>query len=112
VAHAVDKVTKKPIADLPLAAAFEKGAGDVFPNYKTDASGLVKILLTKISSRDMEQTVGVKVDMMNFVGQTQDEIYSLVAQKMVVPKAVVLMKVQRPLVYVSAVEKKSWCTKE
>lgn len=105
MAKAIDKATKKPIADLPLAAAFEKGAGDVFPNYKTDANGLVKILLTKISSRDMEQTVGVKVDMMNFVGQTQDEIYSLVAQKMVVPKAVVLMKVQRPLVYVTSVEK-------
>lgn len=53
----------------------------------------------------MEQTVGVKVDMMAFAGQTQDEIYKMVAQKMVIPKAVVLMKVQRPLVYVTAVEK-------
>lgn len=105
LARATDKATGKAIADLPLAAAFEKGAGDVFPTYKTDANGQVKILLTKISSRDMEQTVGVKVDMMNFVGQTQDEIYSLVAQKMVVPKAVVLMKVQRPLVYVTSIEK-------
>ncbi|KXK27986.1 MAG: hypothetical protein UZ12_BCD005001107 [Bacteroidetes bacterium OLB12] len=111
LARVTDKSTKKPIADLPLAAAFEKGAGDVFPNYKTDGNGQVKILLTKISSRDMEQTVGVKVDMMAFAGQAQDEIYSLVAQKMVIPKAVVLMKVQRPLVYVTAVEKSLGVTK-
>jgi len=105
LAKVVDKNSRKAIADLPLAAAFEKGAGDVFPNYKTDASGNAKILLTKISSRDIEQTVAVKVDMMSFAGEGSSDIYSLVARKMVVPKATVLMKVQRPLVYVTANEK-------
>lgn len=101
----VEKNSRKVIPDLPLAAAFEKGAGDVFPNYKTDGSGQAKILLTKISSRDLEQTVAVKVDMMSFAGQEGSDIYSLVARKMVVPKATVLMKVQRPLVYITATEK-------
>ncbi len=105
LAKAVDKTSRKAINDLPLAAAFDKGAGDVFPTYKTDGQGQARILLTKISSRDIEQTVGVKVDMMSFSGNTGSDIYSLVAQKMVVPKATILMKVQRPLVYVTATEK-------
>lgn len=105
LAKVVDKTSRKAITDLPLVAAFEKGAGDVFPTYKTDGSGQARILLTKISSRDVEQTVGVKVDILSFSGTNGSDIYTLVAQKMVVPKATVLMKVQRPLVYVTAVEK-------
>jgi outer membrane lipopolysaccharide assembly protein LptE/RlpB len=104
-ANAVEKSSRKAIGDLPLSAFFEKGAGDVFPNYKTDLAGQAKILLTKISARDLEQTVAVKVDMMSFAGQQGSAIYSLVADKMVVPKATILMKVQRPLVYITSVEK-------
>jgi hypothetical protein len=105
IAKAVDKNLHKSIADLPLAAAFEKGAGDVYPSYKTDGIGQAKILLTKISSRDLEQTVAVKVDMLSFAGNSGGDIYSLIAGKMVVPKASILMKVHRPLVYLSASEK-------
>jgi hypothetical protein len=106
VTKVVEKGSRKAIPDLPLTAAFEKGAGDVFPNYKTDPTGQAKILLTKISSRDIEQTMAVKVDMMSFVGQgNTDDIYSLIASKMVVPKATVLMKVARPLVFITASER-------
>ncbi len=105
IASAKDKGSKKAIIDLPLAAAFEKGSGDVFPTYKTDAAGHTKILLTKISARDVEQTVAVKVDMMSFAGQGSSDVYPLIVKKMVVPKAILLMKVHRPLVYVSSIEK-------
>jgi len=105
IAKVIDKNSRKPIADLPLTAYFEKGAGDVFPNYKTDGTGQSKILLTKISSRDIEQTVAVKVDMMSFAGQSSSAIYSLIANKMVVPKAIILMKVDRPIVYIASSEK-------
>ncbi len=105
IAKAVDKNLLKSIADLPLTAAFEKGAGDVHPSYKTDGIGQAKILLTKISSRDLEQTVAVKVDMLSFAGNGGGDIYSLIAGKMVVPKATILMKVHRPLVYIASSEK-------
>ncbi len=104
-ARAYDKATKKKIADLPLRAMFEKGAGNVFPDYKTDAGGSVKILLTKISSRDLEQTVSIKVNPLSFAGGTATKIDSLVVQKLVVPRATILLNVQRPLVYVSSVER-------
>lgn len=105
VVTAVYKDSKKAIPDLPLKAAFEKGAGDVFPEYKTDASGQSKILITKISSKDVEQTVGVKVNMLNFAGTNASPIYSLVAERMVAPKVNILLKVQRPIVYITSDEK-------
>jgi hypothetical protein len=105
IAKAIDKGSQKSIPGLPLTASFEKGSGDVFPTYKTDETGRTKILLTKISSRDIEQTVSVKVDLMSFAGQGSSEIYPLIAKKMVVPKATLLMKVQRPIMYISSVEK-------
>lgn len=99
------KDSKKTIPALPLKAYFEKGAGDVFPDYKTDGAGQSKILLTKISSKDVEQTVAVKVNMLSFAGENASPIYNLVAERMVVPKATILMKVQRPVVYVTSIEK-------
>ncbi len=105
IAGALDKATRKPIVDLPLKAEFEKGAGDVFPDYKTNSAGQAKILLTKISSRDIEQRVAVKVNPLAFAGENASPIYSLIAQKMVVPKASILLKVQRPVVYITSAEK-------
>lgn len=102
---AVYKGSKNPISGLPLKAYFEKGAGDVFPEYKTDASGQSKILLTKISSKDIEQTVAVKVNMLNFAGENASPIYALISEKMVVPKVNILLKVQRPIVYITSDEK-------
>lgn len=105
LARVVDKASKKPILDLPLVAQFEKGAGDVFPDYKTDASGQAKILLTKISSREIEQRVAVKANLLAFGGANASPIYSMIAQKLVVPKASILLKVQRPVVYISSSER-------
>lgn len=105
VTKAIDRRTNTPLADLPLKAAFEKGSGDVFPDYKTDASGQVKILLTKIGSRDLEQTVGVSVNLLAFAGANPSPIFVLVSSKMTVPKASILLEVQRPVVYLTSTEK-------
>ena len=105
VAKVVDKNSKTSISGLPLLASFEKGAGDVFPDYKTGDDGQAKILLTKIDARDLEQTLAVKVNVLKFAGDNPSEIYSLIAQKINAPKALVVMSVQRPLVYLSSIEK-------
>jgi len=104
-AKATYKDSGKPVIDLPLRATFEKGSGDVFPTYKTDAGGSAKILLTKITSRDVEQSMSVKVDPLAFAGQNASPVYTLVTQSMAVPTANVNMKVARPLVYVTSAEK-------
>ncbi|MFN7259454.1 MAG: LPP20 family lipoprotein, partial [Cyclobacteriaceae bacterium] len=111
-AKVFDKATKKVIADVPLKAEFEKGYGNVFPTYKTDGNGQAKILLTKISSRDLEQTVSVKVNPLSFAGSSVTIIDSLIVQRMVVPRATVLLKVQRPTVYLAAVEKSLGAVKQ
>ena len=105
VVTALYKDSKKSIAALPLKATFEKGAGDVFPDYKTDNAGQSKILLTKISSRDIEQTVAVKVNLLGFAGSNPSDIYTLVASRMVTPKVNILLKVKRPVVFISSSEK-------
>jgi hypothetical protein len=102
---AASKAHKKPLADLPLKAAFDKGSGDVFPDYKTAADGQAKILLTKIGSRELEQSVGVTVNILAFAGANPSPIFALVSSKMTIPKVSVLMDVQRPVVFLAATEK-------
>jgi hypothetical protein len=91
--------------DLPLAAAFEKGAGEVFPNYKTDKQGQVKIFLNKIGSKELEQTVGIKVDIDALSGSSSSPIFAFISKTLKVPYAQVLLKVTRPLVYLTSLEK-------
>jgi hypothetical protein len=105
VAKATYKDLNKPAVALPLVAAFEKGAGNVFPNYKTDEKGQAKILLNQITSKDLEQTLGIKVDIDGLSGTSGSPIYKLIAATLNVPRAQVALKVQRPLVYLTADEK-------
>ena len=102
---AMDKVSKKNISDLPLKAGFEKGSGDVYPTYKTNTSGLATILLTKITSKELEQTVVVKVNPLSFAEPSPTKIDSLIVHKMVLPRATLVLKVQRPLVHIISLEK-------
>jgi hypothetical protein len=104
-AKATYKDVKKSAANLPLVAAFEKGAGDVFPDYKTDESGQTRILLSRIGSKDLEQTLAVKVNIDALSGTSASPIYSLIAKTLNVPRAQVNMKVQRPVVFLTAEEK-------
>lgn len=91
--------------NLPLVAAFEKGAGDVFPTYKTDASGETKILINAIGARDLDQTVVVKVDIDALSATASSPVYSLIAKTLNVPQAQINLHVQRPVVYLTADER-------
>lgn len=104
-AKAVYKDTNKNAINLPLYAGFEKGSGDVFPTYKTDEGGKAKVLMTRIDSRDLEQTVGVKVDINALSGSGLSPIYALVASTFQVPAGQVVLKVQRPIVFLTSDEK-------
>jgi hypothetical protein len=104
-ARATYKDLGRPATGLALHAAFEKGAGDIFPTYKTDDTGQAKILMNKIGSKDLEQTVVVKVDIDVLSGTTGSPIYSLIAKTLNVPRAQVILKVQRPVVYLTSEEK-------
>jgi LPP20 lipoprotein len=97
--------SNKPATDVPLSAAFEKGAGIVFPDYKSNESGQSKILISKIDSRDLEQKVGVKVNIDALSGTASSPVYGLIAKTFKVPSAVVVMKVQRPVVFLTIDEK-------
>ncbi len=95
----------KPASGLPLKALFEKGEGDIYPEYKADEKGSAKILINKIGSKEVEQIVGVKVNIDALSGTSSSPVYTLIAKTLNVPRAQVMMKVQRPVVYLSADEK-------
>ena len=111
VAKAIFKDIKQAAVGLSLLAGFEKGAGDIYPTYKTNENGEAKILMNKISSKDLEQTVGVKVDIDALSGVSQSPIYALIAKTLNVPHAQVILKVQRPMVFLTADERSFGYTK-
>lgn len=92
-------------ADLPLTASFEKGAGDIFPQYKTREGGEARILISRIHSMEAEQRVRVKVDIDALSGSSNSPVYALIAKTLNVPGAPVLLKVQRPVVFLTSEEK-------
>ena len=61
--------------------------------------------MTKIGSKDLEQTVGVKVDIDALSGSSTSPIYSLIARTLNVPQALVVLKVQRPIVFLTSEER-------
>ena len=93
------------ISALPVAASFEKGSGDIFPEYTTNAQGEVKVLITRITSMDAEQRVGVKVNIDALSGAGSSAVYSLISRTLKVPSAHVVLKVQRPVVFLTAEER-------
>lgn len=109
---AIYKDTNGPAIDMPLMAKFEKGSGEVFPSYKCDEGGQAKILLNKIGSRELEQTVGVKINVEALAGTSGSSISSLLVQTLKVPSAQVLLKVQRPVVYLTSEEKSLGTSKD
>ncbi len=99
------KDKNKPAIDVPLHASFEKGSGDVFPTYKSDASGKAKVMMNKIGSRELEQTVAVKVDINALAGSGLSPLYALLISTLNDPTAQIELQVQRPIVYVTYTEK-------
>lgn len=96
---------KRPASQLPLYAGFEKGAGDIFPSYKTDDRGQARILLTRIDSKEAQQTLVIKPDLITMAGKEPSPIFELITSRLTLPTARVLLKVKRPLVYVTSDEK-------
>lgn len=94
-----------PAAGLSLIASFEKGEGEIFPDYKTNEAGETRILITRISSMETEQRVRVKVNVDVLSGTGNSPVYALISKTFNVPGAPVLLKVQRPLVFLTSEER-------
>jgi hypothetical protein len=105
LAHATYKDLSKPAALLPLTATFAKGGGEVFPDYQTNEHGEAKILINKITSRDLEQTVSIKINIDAISGSSSSPVYTLISKRLQVPASQIILKVQRPVVYMTSDEK-------
>ena len=96
---------KKPAVGIPLYASFDKGSGVLHPNFTTNEQGTAKVLINKIDSKALEQTISVKVDIDALSGSASSPIFELVAKSLSLPSAYVVLRVQRPVVYMTAEEK-------
>lgn len=105
VASARFRDTDTLVAGLPLRASFMKGEGEVFPTYTTDAGGTCRILLTRIGSAEVEQSIGVAVDTETLAGAATSPIFNLITQSLRVPSDNVLLRVRRPVVYLTGNER-------
>jgi hypothetical protein len=90
---------------IPIKASFKKGSGIVFPTYKTNDQEQAKMLLSKINSRDIEQTIEVALDLDAISNLSDSRVYNLLASTFNIPSSKVLLQVQRPVVYLTANEK-------
>lgn len=104
VASASFNDTHKPASGLPLAAGFDKGAGLVHRDYITDSKGNSRILVTKIASKDLEQSLKVSVNVDTLSGAKPGSVLRLIAQSMKTPSAQVLLEVQRPVIFITSAE--------
>jgi hypothetical protein len=95
----------KTASNLPLIASFEKGSGDVHPLYKTDEAGKAKILISKITSKELEQSLVINLDIDALSGTAGSPIYALIVKTFNVPRAQVNLSVQRPIVFLTSEEK-------
>lgn len=105
VAHASLKDGDKPVNGLPLRAVFQKGNGVIHPEYTTDESGDARVLLSSINSKELEQLITVAIDTDRLHGKTQSAVVSWVTRSLHVPQARLLLKVQRPVIYLSSEER-------
>ena len=95
----------RPAVALPLKAYFEKGEGDIFPEFKADENGNARVLINRIGSREVEQVVAIKVNIDALSGTSSSPIYGLIAKTLNVPGAQVMLKVKRPIVFLTSDEK-------
>lgn len=96
---------KKPASGIPLYAYFEKGSGMLHSNLITNEQGAAKVLINKIDSKALDQTISVKVDIDALSGSVSSPIFELVTRSLSLPSANVVLRVQRPVVYLTAEEK-------
>jgi hypothetical protein len=93
------------VSGLPLLAKFEKGAGDVFPDYRTDLNGETQVFLTRIDSKEAQQTLAIQPNIIALAGNEPSPLFELVSSRLTLPKEQVILKVNRPVVYMTADEK-------
>lgn len=105
IAMAEFRDLRKPAKGIPLYARFEKGSGILHANLTTNEEGSAKVLINKIDSKALEQTISVTVDVDALSGSAPSQIFTLVTKSLSLPSAYVVLKVQRPVVYLTAEER-------
>ena len=100
-----DKISGKPVADIPLTSSFTKGGGEMQEKYTSAAEGNQKLSLSRITSADPEQIITTRVDLESFAGTSPSEITRLILSRQIIPSATVTLKIKKIMIFLSGSEK-------
>ncbi len=83
-----------PISNLPLAFAFTRGDGDLVKNIHTDMNGEARCKVSKITSNDRMQMVGVKLDISSLINQDSTSfVYQNILKSFPIPTTRIILNV-------------------
>ncbi|MBC8415112.1 MAG: LPP20 family lipoprotein [Candidatus Cloacimonetes bacterium] len=83
-----------PISNLPLSFAFTRGDGDLIKNIRTNMNGEAKCKVSKITSNDRMQMVGVELDISSLINQDSTSfVYQNILKSFPIPTTRIILNV-------------------
>ncbi|MEO1055166.1 MAG: hypothetical protein AAFX87_31330 [Bacteroidota bacterium] len=85
-----------------MTAYFKVGGGVITPEYTTDQNGNATILVSRIDSKQAQQKVEVTVnaEVLSGAEDDSDNFYAMLLNRFILPSASIILKVERPSVYI------------
>ncbi|MCD4796840.1 MAG: LPP20 family lipoprotein [Candidatus Cloacimonetes bacterium] len=85
---------KTLISNLPLAFAFTRGDGDLIKNVRTNMNGEARCKVSKVTSNESMQMVGVKLDISRLINQDSTSfVYQNILKSFPIPTTKIILNV-------------------
>jgi hypothetical protein len=98
--------SNNPIRRMPLLARFTTGAGEMPPNYTTNAQGQAHVTIAKVHGKGNIQRLQIEVDLKSLSSENaQDRFFDFLVGKFRVPAHQVTISIEKPVVHISSVER-------
>ncbi len=94
-----------PISNLPLAFAFTRGDGDLIKNIRTNMNGEARCKVSKITSNEKIQMVGVELDISCLINQDSTSyVYQNILKSFPIPATKIILNVSGLAFYIESDE--------
>lgn len=101
----VSRASGSPVQNMPIVFSFTRGAGDLIKHAYSDANGVVKTRILRISSADNLQIVESKIDLTKMVNEENPSIVLKgIMNSLVAPTARIMIHVAGLTAYVETQE--------
>ncbi len=101
----LDAASGKPLEGIPLKAEFSLGSGLLHREYTTDDQGRAIVILTRIDSRENQQKIVIKPDVVRMAENGEPDLLLIkLLEKVSVPNRTITLDIMRPVVYMTSIE--------